>query len=52
MDYKCFVGFFSCIVAVSPIIEIGKILIIIQKQDFPKVAVKLKIVLHREMQIK
>ena len=37
---------------VSPTIEIGGILIITQKKDFPKVAVNLKIVLHREMQIK
>ena len=44
--------FFSYIVVVSPTIEIGGILIITQKKDFPRVAVNLKIVLHREMQIK
>lgn len=58
-DYKvvirtvnAFVGFFSYIVVVSPIIEIGQILIITQKKDFLRVAVNVKIVLHREMQTK
>jgi tetraspanin-6 len=34
---------------VTDFIKIGKTPIIIQKQDFPRVSVKLKIVLHREM---